>query len=81
MTVRFEPMDGGFAVSDDGSGFDPEDRGRLFEEGYTGGGSGLGPAIVRTVIEAHGWTIEATDAESGGARFEIGDVRFRDASG
>ncbi len=79
VTVRIEPIDGGFAVTDDGDGFDPEDRGRLFEEGYTGGGgTGLGLAIVRTVIEAHGWAIEATDAENGGARFEITGVQFCD---
>jgi signal transduction histidine kinase len=79
VTVRIEPTDGGFAVVDDGPGFDPEDRGRVFEEGYTGGGgTGLGLAIVRTVIEAHGWTIEATDAENGGARFEVTGVRFRE---
>ena len=76
-TVRFERMDGGLAIVDDGPGFDPEDQGQLFEEGYTGGGgTGLGLAIVRTVIEAHGWTIEATGGEAGGARFEVSDVRF-----
>lgn len=77
LTVRLEPIEDGFAVADDGCGFDPEDQGRLFEEGYTGGGgTGLGLVIVRTVIEAHGWEIEATDAEAGGARFEITGVRF-----
>jgi len=77
LTVRLEPIEGGFALADNGCGFDPEDQGRLFEEGYTGGnGTGLGLAIVRTVIEAHGWEIEATNAESGGARFEVTGVRF-----
>lgn len=77
VTVRVEPTEEGFAVVDDGIGFAPEDREQLFVEGYTGDdGTGLGLVIVRTVIEAHGWTIDATDAETGGARFEIAGVRF-----
>ena len=77
VTVRVEPTEEGFSVVDDGTGFAPEDRERLFVEGYTGDdGTGLGLGIVRTVIEAHGWTIDATDADTGGARFEIAGVRF-----
>ena len=37
----------------------------------TGDGRGFGLAIVRTIIEAHGWEIEVTESSSGGARFEI----------
>ncbi len=77
VTVRIERIDDGFAVTDDGPGFSPADRGQVFEEGYTGdNGTGLGLAIVRTVIEAHGWTIEATDGDDGGARFEIRGIEF-----
>ena len=77
VTVTVERIDGGFAVSDDGCGFSPEDRGRVFEDGYTGGsGTGLGLAIVRTVVEAHGWAIEAADSPEGGASFEITGVEF-----
>jgi signal transduction histidine kinase len=77
VTVRIERIDDGFAVTDDGPGFSPADRGHVFEEGYTGdNGTGLGLAIVRTVIEAHGWTIEATDGDDGGARFEIRGIEF-----
>lgn len=77
VTVRVERIEGGFAFVDDGAGFSPEDRGQVFNDGYTGGdGTGLGLAIVRTVIEAHGWAIAATEAEGGGARFEITGVGF-----
>jgi len=37
----------------------------------TGSGSGFGLAIVRTITEAHGWTIGAVDSNTGGARFEV----------
>jgi signal transduction histidine kinase len=73
--------DGGtlLAVSDDGPGVPEADRERVFErfvrldEGRsrTDGGAGLGLAIVRAVVVAHGGTVRCTRAESGGARFEI----------
>jgi len=28
------------------------------------------------VVRAHGWRLVVTDAESGGARFEVRDVEF-----
>jgi two-component system sensor kinase FixL len=62
----------GFYVADDGQGIPPEEREQVFEQGHTSGeGVGLGLAIVRTVAEAHGWSIQATESDSGGARFEI----------
>lgn len=63
----------GFYVADDGSGIPPGDRERVFEPGYSAGdhGVGLGLAIVARIAELHGWSVEVTDAESGGARFEI----------
>ena len=38
----------------------------------------LGLAIVSRITEAHGWTVTATESESGGARFEIRDIRVLD---
>jgi signal transduction histidine kinase len=65
-------------VSDRGPGVPPELRERVFErfargggDSSTGSGSGLGLAIVRAVAEAHGGTVELSDAEGGGARFTI----------
>lgn len=61
----------GFAVFDDGPGL-PEDRRQLFDYGVShDGGTGLGLAIVEEICEAHGWSVSATDAENGGARFDI----------
>ncbi|WP_440990074.1 histidine kinase N-terminal 7TM domain-containing protein [Haloarchaeobius baliensis] len=68
----------GFFVADDGPGIPPTERDRILDSGYSGsdGGTGLGLAIVDSVVRAHGWTLAVTDAESGGARFEVRDVEF-----
>ena len=65
-------------VSDRGPGVPPELRDRVFErfargagDTAAGAGSGLGLAIVRAVAEAHGGSVELTDAEGGGARFLV----------
>ncbi len=72
VAVRVETTSEGVAIEDDGPGIPAAKREQIFDEGYTGGGgTGLGLSIVETIIEAHGWTIEATDGTHGGARFEI----------
>ncbi len=72
-TVCIGPIDGGFAVADDGQGIPPDERDRVFEPGYTASsdGTGLGLTIVRRIATAHGWTVAATESETGGARFEV----------
>jgi PAS domain S-box-containing protein len=61
----------GFTVADDGPGLDPDID--PFETGVTTSeeGTGFGLAIVESIAEAHGWSVEATESESGGARFEF----------
>ncbi|MFB6220529.1 MAG: GAF domain-containing protein [Halolamina sp.] len=61
----------GFAVADDGEGIDPDID--PFETGVTTSeeGTGFGLAIVESIAEAHGWSVEVTESESGGARFEF----------
>ena len=73
ITVRLVPTSNGFAIEDDGRGIDPEDREWVFEPGASRatGGTGFGLYIVRTIAEAHGWTVRATAGEHGGARFEF----------
>jgi signal transduction histidine kinase len=63
----------GIYVADTGVGLPEGDQDRLFEHGYTTSpdGTGFGLAIVADIVEAHGWTITATDGEYGGARFEV----------
>jgi signal transduction histidine kinase len=82
-TVVVGELDGGygFFVEDDGPGMTPAERERAFESGYTTNedGTGFGLAIVKQIVEAHGWTITATESPSGGARFEIAGVTLTDS--
>lgn len=75
LTVRVGPFDSeaGFYVEDSGAGIPDEERGEVFDHGYTTGedGNGLGLALVRDIVEAHDWTIVATESAEGGARFEV----------
>jgi methyl-accepting chemotaxis protein len=78
VDVRVGPLaDGrGFYVEDDGDGIPAADRDAVLEAGYTtnreNGGTGFGLSIVKTVADAHGWTVTVTESEAGGARFEVG---------
>jgi two-component system sensor histidine kinase KdpD len=59
-------------VSDDGPGLGAVDRDRLFEPWNALGQSslsGVGLAICKAIVQAHGGTIIADDNPSGGARF------------
>ena len=60
-------------VRDYGSGISQATHEQLFERFFTTkeDGLGMGPAIVRSIIGAHGGTIEAENAEGGGARFQF----------
>jgi signal transduction histidine kinase len=61
----------GVTVRDYGSGISETTRERLFEQFFTtkDEGLGMGLAIVRSLIEAHGGTVAAENANGGGARF------------
>ena len=76
VTVTVGPTADGFYVADDGPGFGEEAPADLFDYGYTTneGGTGFGLSIVKSIAEAHGWTVEAGESESGGARFEFHGV-------
>ena len=78
VTVRVGQLDdeNGIYIEDDGPGIPEEKRHRVFDDGYSTGesGTGYGLAIVKQVVEAHGWDIQVTDTAGGGARFEITGV-------
>lgn len=80
VRVKLESQNGlaALTVSDTGVGILPEDLPRVFERFYrgdksrTGGGSaGLGLAIARAIVEAHGGTIEAASEEGAGTTFTV----------
>ncbi len=73
VTVRVGELEDGFCVADDGPGVPPEQREQVFEPGYTTArhGTGLGLSIVRSIAQAHGWSVDIGESEDGGARVEI----------
>ena len=77
-SITVATTDDGFYIADDGSGIPEDKREQIFETGYSTNrdGTGFGLAIVREIIEAHGWEISVGDSETGGARFDITGVAF-----
>lgn len=66
-----------FVVEDNGIGFDQDDADKIFQafQQLHGrgvyGGSGMGLAICRRIVERHGGSISAVASPGAGARFEI----------
>ncbi|MGC4072809.1 MAG: ATP-binding protein [Nibricoccus sp.] len=82
ISIRTGVRDGLFwiEVSDNGVGFDPSGREKIFQAFEQGGrhvtrqfgGLGLGLAITKSVMEAHGGTVTAeSDGKGKGARFTL----------
>jgi two-component system sensor histidine kinase KdpD len=65
------------SVEDDGPGLPPGDAERLFDKFHRGhdegntGGAGLGLAICRAIVRAHGSEIAASNRREGGASFSF----------
>lgn len=61
-------------VSDEGAGVAPFEQDRIFQpfrRGLDSASTGVGLAICRAIVEAHGGTIGAHDAPGGGAQFRF----------
>ena len=76
VTVTVGTLPGGFYVEDDGPGIPATDRETVVDRGYSTSddGLGIGLSIVEDVATAHGWRLDVTEAEGGGARFELSGV-------
>ncbi len=71
------------AVIDSGPGIPPEERDTVFRSFVrfdTGGRAGLGLAIAKTFVEAHGERIWFEDVNDGGARFVFTLLPHRDGT-
>jgi C4-dicarboxylate-specific signal transduction histidine kinase len=73
ITVRGEPGAVRVTVSDAGPGVPPEQRARIFEPFHSTkpGGMGMGLAICRSCIDAHGGDLWLDEAPGGGAAFHV----------
>ena len=66
-----------FAVSDEGPGIQPGDENRIFERLVRGShatirpGAGLGLAVVRAIVLAHGGSVQVHNQSTGGAKFLV----------
>ena len=73
--ITVEEADGDLLlqVKDDGPGIATEVESRLFDPFVTtrSNGTGLGLAVVRTIVEAHGGEVRVGRAAGGGAEFRL----------
>ncbi len=79
ITVQTQDQFARIIIEDSSPGVSPDEMALLFQRLYRGessrnrasGGFGLGLAIVRSIVEAHRGSIEASASSLGGVRFEI----------
>jgi len=81
VVVRLEPSGAGYriTVQDDGPGFPPEKATRLFERFYqvdmegtrAHGGTGIGLALAKELVQLHGGSIAAASDGRSGATFTV----------
>lgn len=78
VMVSAEPGEAQIIVSDEGQGIPPAERDRVFEAFYrpagrseSGGGWGLGLALVRQIASRHGGTVKCESVEGSGSRFVV----------
>jgi len=74
ISARREPGAITFTIHDDGDGFDPRNVKRLFQvfqrfHGADYPGNGVGLALVKRLVEAHGGCVSGTAAPNSGATF------------
>lgn len=84
LSVEADQDSVALVVDDEGTGVPEDQRAALLEpfvrmessRSRLTGGAGLGLAVVRSLVEAHGGTLTIGDAPTGGARFTVRLPRF-----
>ncbi len=73
VTIRQDGPTAELTVADDGEGIPPSLREDVFRPFFTtrASGTGLGLAVVRKIVEAHGGTIALRETPGGGATFVL----------
>jgi signal transduction histidine kinase len=61
------------SVADTGEGIDEESKPQLFDAFFTtrSKGTGIGLAVVKRIVDQHGWQIRVEDTPGGGATFVV----------
>jgi signal transduction histidine kinase len=76
LFIQTQPCEGGnirIGISDTGVGIKEEDRSRIFDPFFTtkSGGTGLGLALVNSVVKGHDGTVRVHSHLGEGSRIEI----------
>ena len=79
VKVRAEGAEAVLTVRDTGPGISPEDLGQIFQRFFRvdqsrtrpAGGTGLGLAICKSIVEAHGGSIECESVVGKGSTFRV----------
>lgn len=74
LTTAVDPETVTVRVEDDGDGIEPDEREKIFRQGYSTGdttNSGLGMYIVSELVESYGGEVTLSDSDLGGARFDV----------
>lgn len=77
LAQRSGPQEVLIEIRDNGAGVPPEQRAEIFKPYFTTQqkGTGLGLAVVKQIVLAHGWEIECLPNEPRGAIFRITHVK------
>lgn len=79
VTITVDTLENGFYIENDGEPIPEDKRDEVFETGFTTAqrGTGFGLAIIKRIVDAHGWEIRLGD-DPETVRFEITGVEFVD---
>ena len=82
VTISVDRLENGtgFYVENDGDPIPENKQGQIFETGFTTNeqGTGFGLAIIKRIVEAHGWEIDLAGSQQNGVRFEITGPKLTD---